>query len=233
MSGPGFGSWEELGTEADLVVPWSRAGRGPRGDLGDPPCPSLRPVLLLELTFPSCSPTHCSEPSRAAARPSPCAYPFHGPHPPGPARPRRADPRHRRPGPHRCPRRRPRPRAPLVPAAVRRPVRRRLADQLGDRAGHRAARPRGLPRRADRRVRRAAGGALGARGARPAHATTAGGQGCVVRARPCARRRQHPAGARRERARVLSAADRDVVLRRRGAGDLRRTRTVLTTGGEA
>src|SRR5690349_4001304 len=127
-----FGLWEGLGTEPDLVVPWSRAGRCPRGDLGDPPCPSLRPVLLPELTLASAHPHTLLGVLRAAARPSLCPCPFCRAHPAGAHRSRRADPRHRRAGPHRRPRRRPASRPPLVPAPVRRPVRRRLADQLGE-----------------------------------------------------------------------------------------------------
>ena len=111
-------------------------------------------------------------------------------------------------------------RRPLVHPAARRRRTRRLADQLGAGPVDRTARPRRLARCADRGVRRAARNALGRRGAAaptpagrrsgrlPAGLGARRGVGARTRSR---RRRAVDADA--ERARLLAAADGDVVLR--------------------
>ena len=174
---------------------WPRSS----GRSGEPgvPTTSTSAVARADFSRParphdtSRSPPCCCTPLALLARPPLLLR--HCPDPAGAPRPVRAHPQRRRAGAHRSPRRRPRPATALVPAPLRRPVRRRLADQLGGRAGHRAARPRGLARCADRRLRRAAGAALGAGGAWPAHPPAAGGQGRDLRAGPRARRRQQRA----------------------------------------
>src|SRR5690242_7828505 len=45
-----FDLWEGLGTAPGDVVTCVHGGRDPRGDLGNPACPPLRPVLSPELT---------------------------------------------------------------------------------------------------------------------------------------------------------------------------------------